>query len=46
MAAHQTHKKQAIAYKVNNSRRFWRWWCRLGKICFELGLEYNVKNKS
>jgi len=37
--SHPLHRKEAIHAKVIKSRRFWRWFIKLNKLCLELGLE-------
>lgn len=43
MGKHSVHRKEAIAYKVNTSKRWWRWYARIGRLCVEAGVEYRVK---
>lgn len=39
MVKHQLHRKPAIHRRTIRSRRFWRYWLRLGRLCVELGVK-------
>ena len=44
MTAHVLHRKQAVAYRINRSRRYWRWHVKLNRIFLRLEMEKQIKN--
>ena len=38
---HPLHRKPAVHSYVSKSRKFWRFFIRLNRLCLELGLEYD-----
>jgi hypothetical protein len=43
--AHPLHRKPALHRYLRRSRRFWRWYFKLNRLCVELGLEVNYSKE-